>query len=56
MILYALKVPFIDDYMYLTENSGNDIAIRFFDTLEEAKECQTRWQGSKIVVVTFEDM
>lgn len=55
MILYALKIPFNADYMYLTEGSGSDIHHRFFDNLEEAKECQSRWKGSKVVVVTFKE-
>lgn len=55
MILYALSIPFNNDYTYLTEGSGSDIHHRFFDSLEEVKECQSRWKGSKIVVVTFKE-
>lgn len=54
MILYAVKIPFINDWMYLTEGSGNDIHHKFFDTLEEAQERADSWKG-KVVTVTFEE-
>lgn len=54
MILYAVKIPFLDGWMYLTEGSGNNIHHKFFDVYDEADERATDW-GGKVVTVTFED-
>lgn len=56
MTLYALKIPFMDDYMYLTEGSGNDIHHKFFDSYEDVLESSLNWKGSKIVEVTFKEI
>ncbi len=56
MTLYALKIPFMEGYLYLTEGSGINTHHKLFNTLEEAEEARQGWKGSMVVVVTFEDI
>ncbi len=50
-ILYAVKSPFMDGWLYVTDDNG----IVYDFTYEEAKERAERWKG-KVVQVTFEEV
>ena len=54
-IEYCVAVPFMDDYIFLTEGSGSSVTRAFYSTYEEASEKADNWNG-KVVQVTFEEI
>lgn len=52
---YCVAVPFMDDYIFLTEGSGCSVKRVFYSSYEEALEKADNWNG-KVVQVTFEEI
>lgn len=52
---YCVAVPFMDDYIFLTEPCGNSVKRVFYTTYEEALKLADECNG-KVVQVTFEEI
>ena len=51
---YAVKVPFEEDYIFVTKDGPEGLAIVLYDTREEAEQQAKIWNGNG-VVVEYED-
>ena len=50
---YAIKVPFGEDYLYVTETDEYNLAVvKTYDTQEEAEERARLWSNSTVVEYT----
>ena len=47
---YAVKVPFEDDYIFVTKDGVEGLAIVLYDTREEAEQQAKIWNGQGVVV------
>ena len=47
---YAVKVPFEDDYIFVTKDGVEGLAIVLYDTREEAEQQAKIWNGHGVVV------
>jgi len=50
MMKYAIKIPFDDDWLYVTNNDVNGIPVTLtYDTIDDAKKAAKLWKESVIV-------
>ena len=52
---YAVKVPFEEDYIFVTKDGPEGLAIVLYDTREEAEQQALAW-GGKGIVVEYKDL
>ena len=47
---YAVKVPFEDDYLFVTREGPEGLEIVLYDTREQAEQQALIWGGAGVVV------
>lgn len=47
---YAVKVPFEEDYLFVTREGPDGVEIVLYDTREDAEEQAKIWAGKGVVV------
>lgn len=52
---WAVKVPFEEGYIFVTEDGVEGLAIVLYDTKEEAEQQALKW-GGKGIVVEYTDL
>jgi len=52
---YAIKIPFEDNFLYLTEGSLDDLQVVLYNTREEAERESSTW-GTSVEIVEYKEL